>query len=241
MAAHLVFVLWGCWLWLLWGTGLVLRGGRFNRQRERDRLLRGVSRYLALLRRWGLLESEFTGFGDAVSWKGTLVVANHPSILDALLLMTVVPSLEFLINAQLINHPVMGGAMRLSGFLRNDAPLGMIRSGTKTLSAGSNLLVFPEGTRTKSPPLDSFHHGHALVAIRSGAPVRTVFITCDSDYFGRRFCFFKPGPSPVRYRITAGRSFEVSGGDDPRALSAEIEHYMRDVLRKSATTCQATV
>jgi 1-acyl-sn-glycerol-3-phosphate acyltransferase len=144
--------------------------------------------------------------------------------------MTIVPSLEFLINARLVNHPVMGGAMRLSGFLRNDAPLGMIRSGGKTLAAGSNLLIFPEGTRTKSPPLDPFHHGHALVAVRSGAPVRTVFITCDSDYFGRNFSFFSTGRAPVRYRVTAGKAFVVSREDDPRAISAETERYMRGIL-----------
>lgn len=230
LAAHAVFILWGGWLWIRWIAGVVLFGGRFDRVLERKRLLSGVRRYLGKLNRWGLLQTEFIGFEDASSWAGTLVVANHPTILDALLLMTVVPSLEFLINARLVNHPVMGGAMRLSGFLRNDAPLGMIRSGGKTLSAGANLLVFPEGTRTRNPPLDRFHHGYALVAIRSEAPVRTVFITCDSDYFGRDFSFFKPGRSPVRFRISAGQIFRVSGEDDPRALSGEIEQSMRSVL-----------
>lgn len=239
-AAHLLFILWGSWLWFRWCAGMMLHGGRFNRERERSRLLRGVRRYLGLLRRWHLLETEFTGFGDVSGWKGALVVANHPSILDALLVMTIVPSLEFLINARLINHPVMGGAMRLSGFLRNDAPLEMIRSGGKTLAAGSNLLVFPEGTRTKTPPLDPFHHGHALVAVRAGAPVQTVFITCDSDYFGRDFSFFRPGRPPVRYRITAGKTFGVSGEDTPRALSSEIEHYMRAVLAGNTVTPSGT-
>lgn len=230
--AHLLFILWGIRLWCRWALGMALHGGRFCTEREREGLLRGVRRYLHLLRRWGILKTEFTGFEDIPSWRGTLVVANHPTILDALLIMTMVPSLEFLINAQLLNHPVVGGAMRLSGFLRNDAPLVMIRSGIKALAAGSNLLVFPEGTRTTKAPLGPFYPGHALVASRSGARVHTIFISCDSGYFGRDFSFFKPARTPVRYRIGVGKTFEVYKGKNPQSLSAEIEDYMRKALEE---------
>jgi len=229
-AAHLLFILWGSRLWCRWAFGMVLHGGRFCTEREREDLLCGVRRYLRMLRRWGILETEFTGFKDAHSWRGTLVVANHPTILDALLIMTMVPSLEFLINARLLNHPVVGGGMRLSGFLRNDAPLVMIRSGVKALATGSNLLVFPEGTRTTKAPLGPFYPGHALVASRSGSRINTIFISCDSGYFGRDFSYFKPAPTPVRYRIGVGKAFEVSKGQNPQSLSTEIEGYMRKVL-----------
>ena len=66
--------------------------------------------------------------------------------------------------------------------------------------------------------------------MRAGAPIRTVFIECDSLYFGRDFSFFKPAPCPMSFRVTAARVFQTSAGDDARALSEEIGAYFRENL-----------
>jgi 1-acyl-sn-glycerol-3-phosphate acyltransferase len=192
--------------------------------------------YVDLLHCWGIIETEFVGFEEVSSWHGSLLVANHPSILDAVLIMTRVPSLDFMINARLLRHPVMGGAMRPCDFLRNDAPLSMIKSCKPRLGSGSNILIFPEGTRTVTPPLGDFYHGFALASTCANAPVRTIFIECDSDYFGHGFSFFKPAPCPIRFRLTAGRVFQPEPNADPRVLSATIEAYFRENLTRNPSS-----
>ena len=120
-------------------------------------------------------------------------------------------------NSRLLRDPVMSGAARLSNYIRNDTPLSMVRDARDRLLAGRNVLIFPEGTRTSGSPVGSFRHGYALAAARAGAPVRTVLIECDSEYFGRDFRFFRPACCPVRYRLTASRVFHPARDEDPRA------------------------
>jgi 1-acyl-sn-glycerol-3-phosphate acyltransferase len=186
--------------------------------------------YLDLLVRWGIIEVNFFGFEDAHSWRGSVIAPNHPSILDAVLLYTRLPGLDCVMNSRLLADPVMSGAARLCDFIRNDTPLSMVRETRDRLSAGRNVLIFPEGTRTSSHPVGPFRHGFALAAARAGAPVRTVLIECDSDYFGRDFRFFRPARCPIRYRITASRVFHPSPDEDPRANSAEVEEFFRTAL-----------
>ena len=190
-------------------------------------------RYIDLLVRWGIIEVEFSGFEDAGSWHGSVIAPNHPSILDAVLLCTRLPGLDCVMNSRLLADPVMSGAARLCDFSRNDTPLSMVRETRDRLAAGRNVLIFPEGTRTSNRPVGPFRHGFALAAARVGAPVRTVLIECDSDYFGRDFRFFRPAPCPIRYRLTASRVFHPSRDEDPRASSAEIEEFFRATLGRN--------
>jgi 1-acyl-sn-glycerol-3-phosphate acyltransferase len=196
--------------------------------------------YLDRLIRWGIIEVEFSGFQDAGSWHGSVIAPNHPSILDAVLLYTRLPGLDCVMNSRLLADPVMSGAARLCDFIRNDTPLSMVRETRDRLAAGRNVLIFPEGTRTSHRPVGAFRHGFALAAARAGAPVRTVLIECDSDYFGRDFRFFRAAPCPIRYRLTASRVFHPSRDEDPRAISAEVEEFFRAALgRKEESRCRA--
>lgn len=195
-------------------------------------LHKNFQRYVDLLVRWGIIKLEFSGFENAGSWRGSVIAPNHPSILDAILLSARLPGLDCVMNSRLLRDPVMSGAARLSNFIRNDTPLSMVRDTRDRLAAGRNVLVFPEGTRTCGSPVGPFRHGFALAASRAGAPVRTILIECDSDYFGRDFRFFRSAPCPIRYRITASRVFYPSRDEDPRACSAEIEEHFRASLER---------
>lgn len=223
--AHLRFIAGGLQLSL---RATTLRAGRPSS--EGLSLQPQFASYVDLLVRWGIIELEFSGFEHAESWRGSVIAPNHPSILDAILLGAHLPGLDCVMNSRLLRDPVMSGAARLCNFIRNDTPLSMVRDSRDRLAAGRNVLIFPEGTRTCGSPVGPFRHGFALAAARAGAPIRTILIECDSDYFGRDFRFFRPAPCPIRYRLTASRVFHPARDEDPRACSAEIEEFFRASL-----------
>jgi len=233
-AAHLYFILSGLCL----TTRLVVRTlARMNPPEakiERIVLHQRLRKYLELLEAWKIVTLEFRGFADCQEWIGSIVAPNHPSIIDAIALFSRVPGLDCVINSQLLHDPVMAGAANLCDFVCNGTPLTMVRACAKRLREGSNILIFPEGTRSITPPLGPFHSGYALAAVKATAPIRTVFIECDSLYFGRMFSFFRPAPCPMTFRLTAGKVFHPRSSDDPRELSAEIEEYFRAGLIMAA-------
>lgn len=226
-AAHLYFIASGLWLSARW----IFRGSQpVDTTAERRGLQRRFSRYFELLRRWRMLEVDFVGFEDCETWRRTVIAPNHPSLLDAVALISRIPGLDCVMNSKLLRDPVMGGAARLCDYVCNSSPLRMLKTCESRLVAGANILIFPEGTRTVSLPLGSLHHGYALAAIRASAAIRTVFIECDSTYFGRAFSFFRPAKCPLRFRLTAGEVIHPSRGDDPREISRRVEMYYRNAL-----------
>lgn len=229
-AGHLYFIGSGLWLWGRWQLRHLFGLGQPDAAKELESLAQRFRTYLRFLEKWGILTLEFHGFEEAQTWRSCLVAANHPSILDAVLLMSRIPMLNCVANARLLSNPVMSGAAMLCDFVRNDSPLGMIKSCRERLKAGFNILIFPEGTRTKTPPLGPFFRSYVLAATQAGVPIRTILIESDSDYFGRGFYFFRPATGPVHFKVTAGRVFEADR--QPSELSVEIESYFRGALAR---------
>lgn len=228
--AHLCFILSGLAITLRYATRKFLTRSPADTTLERLRLHYHFTRYIGLLERNRILEVSFSGFEDAATWRKTVIAPNHPSIFDAVLLMSRMPGLDCVMNSRLLRDPVMAGAARLCGFVRNDTPLSMVKDCRDRLANGHNILIFPEGTRSTGRPVGPFHHGYALAAARSGAVIRTVLIECDTDYFGRDFSYFRPAPCPIKFRVTAGETFHPSPDDNPRDVSATIETYFQSQL-----------
>ena len=138
-----------------------------------------------------------------------------------------------IMKAKIWDNPVLGGGARLAGYIRNDSPRGMVRQAASELRAGHCLLVFPEGTRTRSRPVNRFKGGFALIAKRAGAPVQTVFIETDSPFLGKGWPAFKRPGFPVVYRLRLGERFSVTG--DLQPFLGTLEDYYRRELSPAAS------
>ena len=113
--------------------------------------------------------------------------------------------------------------------MHNDSPRGMIREAVKDLRRGSQLLLFPEGTRTTRMPVNAFKGGIGLIAARAGAPIQTVFIETNSAFLGKTWPLFRRVALPIHYRVRLGRRFDPPG--NASLFMAELEHYYVAELR----------
>jgi len=162
---------------------------------------------------------------DRLRGERLIIVANHPSLLDAVLMVSRLPKVVCIMKAQILDNPFLGGGARLAGYIRADHPMEMMKRARDALAAGRQLLVFPEGTRTNSPPLNSFKGNFALMAKQAGVPVQTAFIHSDSAYLCRGWPLFRKPSFPIHYRVHLGERFPPD--DDPGRLRARVEAYMR--------------
>ena len=167
---------------------------------------------------------------DALRGERSLVVAsNHPTMMDAVLLVSRLPRVVCVTKASLWDSPFLGGGVRLAGYVRNDAPLPMIRRAAEAVREGRQLMVFPEGSRTARPPVDRFSRGFAVAARAAGAPVQTVLIEADSPYLRKGWPLFRRPELPLVFRVRLGERF--AAGRDPDAFVAGLEGYFRRELR----------
>ncbi len=166
---------------------------------------------------------------DALSReRGLILVPNHPSLLDAVLVISRLPRVVCITKADLWDNWFLGGSIRMASHIRNDAPVKLVKRALAELRAGHQLLIFPEGTRTESPSVDAFKGGFALMAQKAGVPVQTVFIESQSRYLGKGWPLFRKPAFPLVYRARLGRRFMVEG--DVHDFVAGLEKYFRNEL-----------
>ncbi len=146
-----------------------------------QRLIHLVFRfYVGMLQRLGLLRLDLDGTDRLRAPGGRLVVANHPSLLDVVLLMAHIPTAQCVVKHELWTHPLLGPLMRRAAYIRNDlGPEEMLAACRASLQAGDSLIIFPEGTRSVPGSPLRFHRGFANVALLTRAPVQPVLITCE--------------------------------------------------------------
>src|SRR6266705_1219848 len=166
---------------------------------------------------------------DALRGAGPLIIApNHPSLLDAVMVLSRLPDVACVMKAQLINNPIYGASARLAGYIRNDEFIGGVTEAVKDLRAGGQLLLFPEGTRTTRRPVNPLKGGAPLVSKRSGVPIQTVLIETSSLFLSKGWALHRIPAVPVSYRVRLGR--RIMPRDNLRETIAEMEAYLASEL-----------
>lgn len=197
-------------------------------------LIRGLFRFwLRMSCRIGVFDIQFPEAEKLKTIRGTVLAPNHPSLIDAVILLSIVPNTVCIMRAKLIESPFLGGAARLAGFVPNDKGPALIRQGIEKLQAGENLLIFPEGTRTATQAINPFKHGFALIAKKTDASIQTVFIERESRYLSKGVSLFSFARPPFRFRLHLGRLFYPAPEESPQQLSAKLELYFREHLENT--------
>ena len=163
--------------------------------RRRRIAVRSVTR--TFLRLAGL-PVRVVGLDYLPSDRPCLIVANHCSFLDAVLLSAVLPvRFGFVGKRELLRNPVLGRFFSRLGMLfveRFDAERGREDTAVvlDALKRGESLVIFPEGTFTRAPGLSPFRMGAFLVAAQAGVTVvplahrGTRSVLRDVSWFPRR-------------------------------------------------------
>ncbi len=210
-----------------------------HRRRRVQGLLRWIFRcYLAMLRGLGLIRLEIEGGETLRHCRGHLIIANHPSLLDVVILMALTPDAQCIIKHELWNNRFLGGVMRRAEYIRNDLEGGaLIDACRRALDDGGNIIVFPEGTRSRPGVLPRFHRGFANIATMTQVEILPVVITCDPPTLtkGERW-WVVPATRPT-FRVAVGECLEAGGymtdryrSVDSRRLVARMEAYYAERL-----------
>ena len=116
---------------------------------------------------------------DKLREPGLLVVANHPTLLDAVFLMSFMPQADCVVKASHYDNFWLSGAARGAGYIPNRSGPQLVEECAERLRRGRSVLIFPEGTRSPKNGLGTFARGAAHIALRAGSDLVPVTIECD--------------------------------------------------------------
>lgn len=158
---------------------------------------------------------------------GLVMVANHPTLVDATLILARVRAAICIFKPAIRRNPVLGAAARRAGYLANDGGPDLVRQASASIAGGSTLIVFPEGTRTRGDTVNAFRPGFVLMARRSGAPIQAVWIESDSNILRKSQPMWRAPQLPANIHVHLGPAFSVPPEANAAELAAEIEAWFR--------------
>jgi 1-acyl-sn-glycerol-3-phosphate acyltransferase len=222
----------------------------------------GYAAFWRVARCSGMLKIESEALAALRDESGIIIAANHPSMLDAVMLVARLPKSACVMKASLLRNPLLGPGARLARYIRNDSPRTMVARAVADLQQGGQLVLFPEGTRSPprsaapamgasagpsqggvpgaipSGPFGPFGAAFTLIAKHAQAPIQTVFIDTTSPYLGKGWPLWRLPPLPMVFTVRLGARFAPSS--DHIKLQQEIEAYFHTQVAPKAITAPST-
>jgi len=147
-----------------------------------------VKSYLSILSRLGLITFKFIGKPVEGS---ALVVANHPSLIDFIVLLKDFPNSVCLFKKQTKKNPVLADFVKVAGYVEGmdgtrEASERIVYDCCQRLEEGHHVVVFPEGTRSASNlSVGRFRTTVFYAAMKANVTIQPVSIYCTPRFLGK--------------------------------------------------------
>lgn len=237
----------GVWNYLQYFTVLLLFLPIFAVTRllhRRDPLLRWPGKIMRIFGRiTGTLTPlwHFTNRGSPpadVHERAYVVISNHESTADIFLLTRYRWDMKWIAKQELFNTPFVGWILRMSGDIpikRGDreSVKRMMQACRDALRRDMPVMLFPEGTRSKTGRLLPFKDGAFQLAIETGSPILPIAIAGTKTCMPKHSVWF--GDARAIAQILAPISVEGMTMDDVPKLKAIAHERMQaaaDALQK---------
>ena len=161
-----------------------------------------------LLESLGLAQIDIEG-SDRLSEPGILVVANHPTLIDAIVLISAMPQADCIVKTKNFENPFMKGMLKASGYLPNLGGQALVDACRERLESGRSLLLFPEGTRSPRKGLGAFQRGAAHIAVATRRDLLPVLITCDPPTLMKGQAWYQVPARRFELRVRVGEPISV--------------------------------
>ena len=186
-----------------------VRDPRRQRRIARRLIQRSFAAHVGLMHRLGVLTYEIRG-RERLDRNGLLVLANHPTLIDVVFLVSLLPNADCVVKSAVARNPFMRGPVRACGYIANDDGAGLVDDCVAAVRAGGNLVIFPEGTRTVPGQPLRLQRGAANVAVRGGLDVTPVRISCAPATLTKGEKWYRVPSRRFHVRIEIGEDLPVA-------------------------------
>lgn len=164
---------------LVFPLSIVIVRDPAKRQEFSRRLIGGAFRtFIWLMTSLRVIGYEIHGKEHMSDTTRTVIIANHPSLMDVVFLVSFFPRSECVVKRAVTRNPFMRGTVSAANYISNEYPEQLLATCSERVMAGSSLILFPEGTRSTHGVRLRFKMGAAAIAVRASASVLPILIEC---------------------------------------------------------------
>ena len=183
-----------------------------------------------------------TGLHNIPKTNPCILIANHPTLLDVVLLCSVFRGCTCVVKNPLWKNKFLGGGARAAEYIPNRSGIQFVRACEAELRQGRSLIIFPEGSRSPENELRPFSRGAAYLALRTRVPIVPVVMTCSPQTLMKHQGWYdvpERRPSmgakicpPIDISVDPTETLTGHGGVD--RLTSKFEAFFRAQLNQDA-------
>ena len=171
--------------------------------------------------------------GDFENINGRVIVANHPSLLDIVLLIGLIPNSLCLAKKELLKNPIMHNIVKYL-YIINDVDLEEFQKETKeALENGFNIIIFPTGTRTLPEEELKIHTGSAQIAINANVDIIPITIKADYPVLIKNHFPLDVGKNVITFEITRKENIKISDYKTPDTTDIKLRKVISDMIKEN--------
>ncbi len=231
-ASFSLFGIGGLVLGLLVFPPIYLVSGSPDAARRRSRRMVHLSfrLFIGFMHRTGVLTYELAGIPTLADGKPRFIVANHPSLIDVVFLISRLPDAYCIVKTAAWKNPFMGLVVRATGYLSNDDPVQLVDDCAEMLGRGETVVMFPEGTRTVPGQPLRFLRGAANIALRAGMALTPVYIDVEPETLTKGLPWYAIPERRFHVRVQVGKDIDprdiVPGQAPERIAVRELNDHL---------------
>ncbi len=181
-----------------------------------------------------MADIERVGMDTLRSDRGCLIVANHPSLIDYVMIASSLPQCDCIVKPAIFKNPCMKGLVKTAGYISNADASQFVDECVTRLHQGRVLLIFPEGTRTTPGKPSTLMRGAAQITTHSKVALRLVHVTVNPSFLTKEHKWYNmPDVKPV-FRVEVKELIEVepflSNASSVNAAARHLNLHLAEVL-----------
>ena len=169
-----------------------------------------------------LISVKCNDFSRLRSLQGHIVIANHPSLIDVVILISCIPNSVCVVKKGLFHNFFIKHVIQKI-YLSNDLSAEeFINRGKEFLKSGYNIVIFPEGTRTVKGHNIKLHRGFAYLHLKSECPILPIHIENSTHILGKNQPWWDVGTKTSVYMLTLKKDIKYATSKTSKIRDAAI-------------------
>ena len=193
----------------------------------------GCALFQRIMELLGLITVRWTGREKIKAGKVYLFVANHPTLLDVVLILSALPRLGLVAKPALRNSFWLGGLIKAARYISNaspEDPIALVTQCAAELKGGYSLLVFPEGTRSPAEHLGKLQRAASAIALASGAEIMPIVLSAQPVILNKQSKWNQVAEQTVAIELKVGNPIDttsvVAGAPNESIASRKLTEYL---------------
>lgn len=211
---------------------LLIKNKEVRKKKARYTIHKAFAFFVNVMQLLGVLRVNLENFQQLSNLHKHVVIANHPCLIDVVLIIAYLPDADCVVKSSLFKNPFLRGVVKRVGYIDNSHSEQLFTDCNKSLASGSNIVVFPEGTRSELGQALIFKRGAANIAIRCKANYQPIFISVEPSTLTKKNSWYDVPHKKFIVTLRAQKALDNSKYFNQentslavRALTRETQQY----------------